>query len=127
LLEPAPDPIVLAALKAAGFTPVAEYLSSVAPLATLRRGIAGSANLRLLDSEFLLLTEDETGEPQAFAFALPNYAEGPAPDRRDHLRLRPEQDRTYRPSPRGRHWGARLGSDGRGGWIAGPMYRAARR
>ena len=47
LLEPRPDPIVLAALKAAGFAPVAEYVSTVAPLATLRRGIAGSGTLRL--------------------------------------------------------------------------------
>ena len=47
LLEPRPDPSVLAALKAAGFAPVAEYVSTVAPLATLRRGIAGSGTLRL--------------------------------------------------------------------------------
>lgn len=126
LLEPPPDPIVLAALKAVGFTPVAEYVSTVAPLATLRRGIAGSGNLRLrafdrekaeddlrllyrlsvtgfagnafytpiaeadfralytpvlrlLDPEFLLFAEDEAGEVLGFAFALPNYAEGPAP------------------------------------------------
>jgi hypothetical protein len=126
LLEPAPDPIVLAALKAAGFAPVAEYVSTVAPLAILRRGIAGSGNLRLrafdlekaeddlrllyrlsiagfaanafytpiaeadfralytpvlrlLDPEFLLFAQGDAGETLGFAFALPNFAEGPAP------------------------------------------------
>lgn len=126
LLEPAPDPIVLAALKATGFAPVAEYVSTVASLATLRRGIARPGNLslrafnhekaeqdlgvlyrisvagfagnafytpiseadfrelytpvlRLLDPEFLLFAEDTAGETLGFVFALPNYAEGPAP------------------------------------------------
>lgn len=47
LLEPAPVPAVLAGLRQAGFAPVAEYVSTIAPLARLRRGIAGSAELRL--------------------------------------------------------------------------------